>query len=161
MNIQRRIPDPSLYEQDFHAWAEAQAEALARGDLGALDLENLGEEVRSLGASDRRELMSRLIVILEHLLKYQHGLNRDPADGWYETIQRERMAVLLLLKASPSLRRFLPDYVRDGYPYARDNALGSFKRHEAVHLDLYEKALPMDTPYEAEQVLDRNFLPQD
>ena len=159
MNIQRHIPDPLLYEQDFHAWTEAQASALARGDDGALDLKNLAEEVRSLGASERRELQSRIITILEHLIKYQYGLNRDPADGWYETIQRERTAVMLLLKASSSLRRFLADYVRDGYPYARTNALLSFDRYEAARLDHYRNALPDEVPYDAEQVLDGDVLP--
>ena len=158
MNIQRRITDPSSYEQDFHAWTEGQAEALTRRDIAALDLDNLAEEVLSLGVSERRELQSRIITILEHLLKYHYGLNRDPADGWYDTIQRERTAIALLLKDSPSLRRFLADYTRDGYSYARDNALASFKRYEAERMDEYRKALPDTAPYDAEQVLDRDFL---
>ena len=160
MNIQRQIADPSAYERDFHAWTQKQAEALAHGDTAALDLENLTEEVRSLGVSERRELRNRIVTVLEHLLKYHYGLNRDPADGWFDTIQRERTAVLLLLADSPSLRRLLDDLVSDSYPYARDRALASSRRFEAGRADHYGATLPETSRYTAEQVLDLEFLPE-
>lgn len=130
------------------------------GRCGALDLDNLAEEVRSLGASERRELQSRIITILEYLIKYQYGLNRDPADGWYETIQRERTAIMPLLRISPSLRRFLDAYVNDGYAVARTNALRSFARYETARIDHYTAVLPEGVPYGTAGVLDQGFLPE-
>ncbi|MFZ9738471.1 MAG: DUF29 domain-containing protein, partial [Prochlorotrichaceae cyanobacterium] len=59
----------SLYEQDFLLWSEDTAAKLRARDFENLDLENLIEEVESLGRSDRKELLSRLVVIFEHLLK--------------------------------------------------------------------------------------------
>jgi Domain of unknown function DUF29 len=52
-------PSHKLYEQDFCLWTQTMAEALKSGNFSQLDLENLAEEVESLGRSDRRELQSR------------------------------------------------------------------------------------------------------
>ncbi len=62
-----------LYEKDFVRWTEQQAaalrEAAALGTNLPLDWENLAEEIDSLGRSLRHELRSRILVIIEHLLK--------------------------------------------------------------------------------------------
>ena len=74
----------------FVRWAEQQSSALrdaARvGTNLPLDWENLAEEIESLGASQRRELRSRLSVILEHLMKLDHSPAIDPRTGWMDTI---------------------------------------------------------------------------
>jgi hypothetical protein len=43
------MPTTTLYDQDFHAWTQHQAELLRSGRLGELDIENLVEEIDSLG----------------------------------------------------------------------------------------------------------------
>ncbi len=80
-----------LYEEDFVRWTEQQSRALREAaEVGTnlpLDWENLAEEVESLGASQRRELRSRLAVILEHLMKLQHSPATDLAhrlDGHHQ-----------------------------------------------------------------------------
>ncbi len=97
-----------LYQEDFVRWTEQQAAALRQAaGLGtnlALDWENLAEEIDSLGRSLRHELRSRLMVIVEHLLKLEHSPAIDPRRGWIETIGRERLTVEDLLDESPSLR---------------------------------------------------------
>ena len=66
-----------LYEEDFVRWTEEQSsvlrEAARLGTKLPLDWENLAEEIDSLGRSVRRELRSRLGIILEHLLKLEHS----------------------------------------------------------------------------------------
>ena len=97
-----------LYEQDFVRWTEAQAANLrqagaARANL-PLDWDNLAEEVESLGRSQRRELRSRIAVVIEHLLKLARSPAEEPRAGWIETIARERAEIERLLEDSPSLR---------------------------------------------------------
>jgi hypothetical protein len=97
-----------LYEEDFVRWTEQQSRAL-RDAAGVgtnlpLDWANLAEEIESLGASQRRELRSRLGVILEHFLKLEHSPAADPRRGWIDSIERERSEIELLLEQSPSLR---------------------------------------------------------
>ena len=97
-----------LYEEDFVRWTEQQSRALREaagvGTNLPLDWENLAEEIESLGASQRRELRSRLAVILEHLMKLEHSPASDPRTGWMDTISRERLNIEYLLEDSPSLR---------------------------------------------------------
>ncbi len=54
----------SLYEQDFFKWTQEQSDLLKAGLLDQLDTENLREEIESLGRSEKRELVSRLTVLL-------------------------------------------------------------------------------------------------
>jgi Domain of unknown function DUF29 len=56
---------PSLYDHDFHAWTQVMAEALRSGDWSALDVENLVEEIESLGRRERQELENRLAALKE------------------------------------------------------------------------------------------------
>jgi hypothetical protein len=59
----------TLYNQDFYAWTQQQVELLRAGNLQALDIENLIEEMESLGKQQRQELRDRLGILLGHLLK--------------------------------------------------------------------------------------------
>ncbi len=53
----------NLYDQDFALWIEKTVKQLKSGDLSQVDLENLIEEVESLGRRDKRELKNRLIRV--------------------------------------------------------------------------------------------------
>ena len=59
----------SLYEEDILLWVEQTVKQLKARDFASLDWEHLIEEVEALGVSQKRELLSRLIVLMEHLLK--------------------------------------------------------------------------------------------
>jgi hypothetical protein len=61
----------SLYEQDFYQWTQEQAALLRAGALSQLDMANLIEEVESMGRSQKKELSSRLSVLITHLLKWE------------------------------------------------------------------------------------------
>jgi hypothetical protein len=62
----------TLYEQDFYAWTQQQTALLRAGQLAQLDVENLIEEIESLGKQERQELENRLGVLLGHLLKWHY-----------------------------------------------------------------------------------------
>ena len=61
----------SLYDRDFYAWANEQAGLLRAGRIAEADIENIAEEIETMGRSERRELINRLTVLLLHLLKWQ------------------------------------------------------------------------------------------
>ena len=56
------------HEQDFSAWALQNAELLRQGKFAECDVANIAEELDSMGRSVKRELASRLRVLLMHLL---------------------------------------------------------------------------------------------
>lgn len=161
------MADQALYNHDFFRWTQEQAQALrgavrADANLAGADLadanlpvdwENVAEEIESLGRSDRRELGSRIRVILEHLLQLSFFHATRPRAGWQETILRERLQIADLLSQSPSLRRHVPDIIRDQLPPARRLAAAPLaRRGEDSPTEL--------TDYTEEQVLG-DWLPPD
>ncbi|NET61581.1 MAG: DUF29 domain-containing protein [Symploca sp. SIO2E6] len=91
-----------LYEQDILLWVEDTVAKLKARDFENLDLENLIEEVESLGISQKKELTSRLMVILEHLLKRLYVNSPYDFNGWERTIRTQRNDLELLLEDAPS-----------------------------------------------------------
>lgn len=115
-----------LYEEDFVRWTEQQSSVLreaARSGVNLpLDWENLAEEIESLGRSERRELRSRISIIIEHLLKLENSPARDPRRAWMDTVARERLDIELLIEESPSLRGEAARIVADETKRAVRNA---------------------------------------
>ena len=72
-----KVLERSLYQTDYYAWTRQQAAELralaARRVDSKLDLENLAEEVESLGRSDLNTVRSQVRRIIEHLLKLEHS----------------------------------------------------------------------------------------
>ena len=136
------------YDTDFYAWTQAQAEALRTKDVAALDLENLAEEIESLGKRDRRTVHGHLKVLLLHLLKWA----AQPACrglSWRRSIHNARDTLRLVLDDSVTLQRQLPAIVAEAYPRARRQA------HEQTGLPL--ATFPEACLWSIEQVLDEDF----
>ncbi len=133
--------EPSLrgtrYEDDFVLWADEQAAALAEGRLADLDLVNLADEIGSLSGHDRRELESRLTVILVHALKRAYQPERATR-SWKrsEIVQAQKIEVLV--RESPSLRPMIASRLPDAYRRAR--------RQAAVETGLDIATFPVEPP---------------
>ena len=148
----------TLYETDFHAWAQDQAAKLHR--LAAervnseLDLANLAEEVESMAGSDRRELAVRLELILVHLLKLAYCFYAEPRHQWMNSVRAQRRSIDKLLRQSPSLRRLLPDMLAGAYADALEKA-----KTETIDLTMEEP--PVECPFDlVTQVLDFGYEPE-
>ena len=147
-----RQPKPaSPYEADYHRWTIDQARALRERRVGDIDWENVAEEIESLGRSDRREIESRLAVILEHLLKWQFQPEQRSA-SWRASLLEQRNRVNRLLQESPSLRSYPATVLDEEYRLARLKAAGE--------AGLSPDGLPEQNPYTIEQVLDEDFFPR-
>lgn len=93
----------SSYDGDIVAWASEQARLLRAGLFSQLDIEHVIEEIEDVGKSEKRELASRLAVLLAHLLKWQYQPERQ-GNSWRRTIKEQRNVTALLIKKTPSLR---------------------------------------------------------
>ncbi len=92
-----------LYKNDFYGWTQDQADALRRRSVNEIDWDSLLEEIEDLGASKRRELRSRLSVIIAHVLKWRHQpLGRSRS--WSLTLAEQRAQLDDMLDENPSLR---------------------------------------------------------
>lgn len=139
-----------LYEQDHYAWAQAQAARLRAGQLTELDRDHLVEELEELMGNTRRELYRRLRVLLAHLLKWRHQSNAR-SGSWAGTIRAQRQDIAKLFKDNPSLKRYLPEELRDAYGDAVELA--------AADTGMAMEDFPATCPFTTEQVLDREFWP--
>jgi hypothetical protein len=104
----------TLYNQDFYAWTQRQVELLRSGRLGELDVENLIEEIESLGRQERQELRNRLGVLLGHLLKW-HYQPEARSKSWLYTIKEQRQEIQRHLQENPSLKSYLSEAIAIGY----------------------------------------------
>jgi hypothetical protein len=141
----------AVYDEDFFAWTQEQAQLLRTGEFSQLDIENIAEELESMGRSDRREIESRLVVLLAHLLKWQVQI-RLRSRSWSATIQEQRDRIQDLLGESPSLRPVVSSMRPALYTRAR--------RVAADQTGLDEIAFPSECPFTPEQILSEDFLPE-
>ncbi len=140
----------TLYNSDFYAWTQTQAKTLKAGIWDALDIENLVEEIETLGRQERQELQNRLGILLGHLLKWQYQPGHR-SNSWRSTMREQRRRIDQLLADSPSLKPFLPEAVARAYQDGLDLAV----RETGLSYD----AFPEDCPYSFTQVLAPDFLP--
>lgn len=103
------IQSQKLYQQDLVAWCDDTVAKLKAGSFHEIDIDSLVEEIEGLAGRDRRELESRLEVLLNHLLKRIYINSPDDYRGWELTIREQRRQLQKLLKQSPSLRNYWMD----------------------------------------------------
>jgi hypothetical protein len=120
---QPKATDAPGYDEDFYLWSLSTAELIRSGRFDQVDRENVAEEIESLGKRDLRELNSRTITLLMHLLKRDHQPEKR-SPSWSNTIDEQRSSIRLVIKDSPSLKRRLADLRDDLYEEAVARAMG-------------------------------------
>jgi hypothetical protein len=140
----------TAYDTDVVAWSEEQAALLRAGKLSSLDIEHIADEVEDVGKSEKRELASRLTVLLAHLLKWSAQPERRGA-SWRGTIKEQRAEVADILDDAPSLKMRLADEIWMERTWAR--AVGRAMSETEL------ESFPANCPWTIEQILDANFLP--
>jgi Domain of unknown function DUF29 len=152
------MPAPSeesrdLYGRDYYTWALEQARALKERRIEMLDWQNLAEEVEDLGRSEKRELRSRLEVLLFRLLKCRFQPKRR-SRSWKATIAVQRVNLRRHLRDNPGLTPFIPGLLAEAYETARIDLGGRITAAE-------ESKLPTSCPWSFEQVMDETFKPEE
>ena len=138
------------YDADFYGWTQEQAELLKAGRLSELDIDNLLEEVETMGRSEKRELDSRLTVLLLHMLKWQYQPIRR-GRSWQLTIEGQRINFSETLYENPSLKPQLATILKKAYTKA------IIKASQETALD--KQTFPEQCPWTLSQILDDNFYP--
>ncbi len=87
---------PFLYDQDFYGWTQQQAKALKQRLVMELDWQHLQEEIQALGRQEYRELVSRLSVLLGHLLKRESIWRYEKLTYHYGFFQSIALIYLML-----------------------------------------------------------------
>ena len=153
MQSEINVKSASLYDTDYQLWLEQTVAQLKAQDFNNLDLENLIEEIESLGRSDKRALSSYLMRLCEHLLKLRYWESERELcfRGWLLEINNFRSEIELILKDSPSLKPFLSETFLASYQKARKNILKT--------IELPSDFMLQEPEFTLEQALDEDWLP--
>jgi hypothetical protein len=140
----------SSYDRDFYAWANEQAALLRAGKLGEADLAHIAEEIESMGKTEKRELVSRLTVLLLHLLKWRYQ-PEFRSTSWRLSVEEQRIQVASQLADNPSLKSLLSTAVAESYRLA---VIGA-RRETGLSGDTF----PAACPWSFDEMMNDEFWP--
>ena len=146
------MPDPTLYDRDFYAWANEQAALLRAGRLSAADIENIAEEIESICGREKGEMRRRLQTLLLTLLRWRH-LPEHRNETGRGALWRQRLELAHCLADSPSLRPWLSGITEDSYQ--------SVVLHGKIEGGLPVTTLPAACPWTFAQIMDSDFWPEE
>jgi hypothetical protein len=141
----------SLYDRDFYAWANEQAALLRAGKVAEADIENIAEEIESMGRGEKRELVNRLTVLLLHLVKWQFQPSFR-GNSWRLTIEEQRYRLEDHFNENPSLKAQLSQALRDAYRLTLVEA--------ERETGLSRGTFPKDCPYTFDEAMSPDFWPE-
>jgi DNA-binding PucR family transcriptional regulator len=146
----------SLYDEDFYAWTQQQAELLRHLPAvgNEIDLEHIAEEIEDLGRSDLCAAQSLCERIIEHFLKLEYSWLEQPADHWRDEIVEWRVQLDKILTRSIEAKLDLADRYRA--------ALRLLRRLERDVSELMS-GLPRACPYTLEHIVgsgDEDWFPE-
>ncbi len=139
-----------LYEYDFNEWIVQQIALLKQGRTNEIDAIHLITELEEMGKSHLRELESRFIILIAHLLKWQFQPNQQ-SSSWRGSINEQRLQLSRLLRKTPSLKPEVTHAVTEVYQDALELAIDD--------TGLAASTFPTTCPYSIEQLLDKTFYP--
>jgi hypothetical protein len=137
-----------MYEVDFYKWIQETANQLKERQFDRVDWENLIEEIESMGRSEKRELASRLVVLLTHILKWIHQPSKR-SQSWVSTIGEQQIQIENLLADSPSLNGYFVEILDGCYQKARKKAA----RETGLEISVF----PFDNSFGENDILNFDF----
>ena len=138
----------TLYETDEHLWLEETIRCLKENRLQDLDLENLIEELESLGKRDKNRVSSFLEQIIRHLLLLQYWEAEQERNGnhWRAEVQSFRTQLKRYLTTN------LSNYLEKEIDSIYQAALG-YVREKTGHT----VSFPHHCPYSLQQLCEEDF----
>ena len=143
-----------LYDEDFYAWTQQQAEALRthfKGD-NRIDVEHLAEEVEDLGKSELHAVESFVENVIEHLLKLDYSGWVEARNHWRAEVDAFRASIER--KITPRIRQQVETELEALYERARRGAARSLHQREP---DLLRR-LPKHCPYDWNTIWHRDVF---
>jgi hypothetical protein len=151
-NVISSPPPHDLYQEDFPLWAARPAELLRARRFDQLDLDNLIDEVEDLSRRECKSVESHLETIVEHLLKLALSPSSRPRRGWLTPVDKQRV------KLARELTNTLQHHLQAELPTLYDGLRRPVARQlekDGVRL----AALPAACPFTLDQILDRDWYP--
>ncbi len=132
-----------LFEKDETAWLDNMAQLLNERRFNMLDYSHLEEFLLDMAKRDRREIKSRLVILLAHMLKWDYQPRRR-SKSWQRTLHTQRWELREALE-SKTLYRYAQEVLDKAYAVAVERA--------AMETGWKLKKFPAECPYSLEQLL--------
>ncbi len=132
-----------LYEADETAWLEATADLVRAGTLEHVDTNSLAEYLTDMARRDRREVTSRLAVLIAHLLKWRYQPSHR-SGSWRVTVEVQRQELADLLESG-----VLENHAAEVLAKAYANGV----RQAVAETGLDGSIFPEDSPFSLDEVL--------
>jgi Domain of unknown function DUF29 len=137
------VDTPDLYEADETAWLEAMARLIREGNVAELDYPHLAEYLEDMARRDKREVGSRLALLIAHLLKWRYQPERR-SGGWRATVEVQAQELRELLESG-----VLSNHADELLPKAYANGV----RQAVAETGLDVSTFPTDCPFTIEALL--------
>lgn len=135
----------SLYLEDEVAWLEIMARLASERRFEEINHENLSEFLTDMAIRERREVLSRLVVLLIHWLKWDYQPKKR-SRSWRSTILTQEDDLRLMLES-----RTLHDHTDEVLARAFHMA-----RKRAAETGLPLKTFPADPTMTVDELLSRS-----
>lgn len=138
------------HKTDFYAWTQDQAVLARTRSSNAFDWDNVALELEVLGKTEARELRSRFVALITHLLKWMFQPERQ-SRSWTNTIANQRDEIMLHLSDNPSLKSLEYESFVTAYGLAR--------RIASTETDMDVSIFPSEPPFTLEQAREDDWFP--
>lgn len=139
------LPLARLYETDETAWLESMARLAEQGDWANMDHSHLAEYLHEMARRDKREIESRLAILVAHLLKWQYQPSKR-SRSWQLTTATQRQELRRLL-SSLTLRAHAEDVLGEVYADGLEQA--------AIESGIPKANFPVTCPYTLDDVIEQ------
>lgn len=141
----------ALYETDFNSWIQENILLLKQSRFNEIDAGHLIAELEDMAKKDRRELMSRFVILIAHLLKWQYQPTHR-GNSWRSSIDENRVQIEVLLEDVPSLKADFSEAIKEVYQKSVKLA--------SKETGLRQSSFPTNCPYSENQLMDDDFYPE-
>lgn len=140
--------DGHAYDRDFYSWSLEQARLVREGRWGAIDRENVAEEIESLGREQFNKLESALRVLMLHMLKWDYQPDKR-SRSWALSIEAQRVELDDVLSDNPGLKPRIGEAIGRAYRRARIEA--------AKETGIEKATFPEQCPYSWDDIVSRAY----
>lgn len=137
------------HDTDFAAWLEEQISLMRQRKFEQLDMDNLLEEMKDLGHSDKSVIRSMWKQTLHHMLKWTYQPN-NRSKSWKKSILAHSKKARECYNDNPGFKQFLDKLFSEAYEEAR------FKAADETSIDI--DIFPEICEWTYEQLLDEKFI---
>ena len=149
-----------LYFEDAWSWSREQAAALRRRDLGAIDWDNVIEEIEDVGKRHYERWVSNCGNAIAHMLKIEHYRSPEDVNHWRREVLGYRRKMHRTLRRHRGMKGQLGEMLAEAWGDGRQDAVDAMAEYDApddpaaqgLRGRAWESRLPAERPYHFEDI---------